>query len=39
MAFGFESLMDFAMNNEKLFLANLVGEEMDEIVLLCGFCG
>ena len=32
MDFGFENKMDFAMNIDKLDLANLVGEVMDEIV-------
>ena len=30
--YGFEKIMDFAMNIDKLNLANLVGEVMDEIV-------
>ena len=31
MDFGFENIIDFAMNIDKLILANLVGE-VDEIV-------
>ena len=32
MDFGFENIIDFAMNIDKLILANLVGEVMEEIV-------
>ena len=32
MDFVFENIMDFAMNIDKLVLANLVGEVMDKIV-------
>ena len=32
MDFGFKKMVDFAMNVDKLKLANWVGEVMDEIV-------
>ena len=32
MVFGFENIMDFAMDIDKLNLANLVGKVMDEIM-------
>ena len=32
MDFGFENIIDFTMNIDKLNLADLVGERMDEIV-------
>ena len=32
MDFGFKNIMDFAMNIDKLVLANLVWEVMDKIV-------
>ena len=32
MVFGFENIMDFAMDIDKLTLANLVGKVMDKIM-------
>ena len=32
MDFGFENIMDFAINIDKLHMANLVGKGMDEII-------
>ena len=32
MVFGFENIMDFAMDIDKLNLANLVGKVMDKIM-------
>ena len=32
MDFGFEKILNFAMNIDMLDLANLVGEVMDEIL-------
>ena len=38
MVFGFEKIMDFAMDIDKLNLANLVGKVMDKIMEYQIFC-
>ena len=38
MVFGFEKLMDFAMDIDKLNLAKMVGKVMDKIMEYQIFC-
>ena len=38
MVFGFENIMDFAMDIDKLNLANLVGKVVDMIMEYQMFC-